>query len=140
MSAGQWLDRAERALRTARLAYGDGDADGACSKAYYAMFYAARAALFHVGQPDRALGKTHSGTIAAFHQFVVHVGLVDGEYGRSLSHEAQRRLIADYDAAGVEDDDAAPAIANAEAFVAAVKALIVRQGAAEKRDPGSSPE
>ena len=88
------------------------------------MFYAARAALFHVGQSERALGKTHTGLIAAAGQLIVLPKLLDAQYGRALSHEARRRLIADYDAAGVAPGDAEPAIANAERFVAAVGQLM----------------
>lgn len=124
MSAARWLERAERSLRTARVVSNSGDEDSACSEAYYAMFYAARAALFHVGQSERALGKTHTGLIAAFGQFIVLPELLDAHYGRALSHEAQRRLIADHDAAGVAPGDAEPAIANAERFVAAVGQLM----------------
>jgi uncharacterized protein (UPF0332 family) len=49
------------------------------------MFYAARAALFHVGQPERALCKTHSGAIAAFNQYLVHTKLISTEHGRAFA-------------------------------------------------------
>ena len=39
------LHKAERAVESARLLLGDGDVDGACNRAYYAMFDAIRAAL-----------------------------------------------------------------------------------------------
>ena len=44
-----------------------GDADGACNRAYYAMFDAARAALLASGAPfDPEIARTHSGLISAF--------------------------------------------------------------------------
>jgi uncharacterized protein (UPF0332 family) len=43
------LDRARRSLRSARNLLEDGDRDFAISRAYYAMFYAARAALLSEG-------------------------------------------------------------------------------------------
>lgn len=128
MSAAQWLERAGRALASATLLLDAGDPDRACSTAYYAMFYAARAALFHVDQPERALGKTHSGMIASFHQFLVHPGLIEAPEGRALQHEFSRRLIADYEADGVDARMAAAAIAGARSFVAAVRDLIDRAG------------
>lgn len=124
MSAQHWLARAGRTLRTASLVLEHGDPDGACSSAYYAMFYATRAALYHVGQPERAMGKTHAGMIAAFHQFLVQPGLIPVRFGRSLQHEFSRRLIADYEQGGLTDDVAAEAVAAASGFVAAMRALV----------------
>jgi uncharacterized protein (UPF0332 family) len=39
------MQKAARALDSARLLLDAGDTDGACNRAYYAMFDAARAAL-----------------------------------------------------------------------------------------------
>ena len=39
------MEKASRALSSARLLLGDGDAEGDCNRAYYAMFDAAHAAL-----------------------------------------------------------------------------------------------
>lgn len=124
MTAQLWLARAQRSLRSARLLLEDGDADRACNSAYYAMFYAVRAALIHVGQSERALGKTHSGMIAAFHQFLVATDLVDVRQGRALTTEFHRRLIADYEAEGLAPEAARSAIDSANDFVAAVEELV----------------
>ncbi len=40
-----FMRKAERALASARVLLQDGDPEGACNRAYYAMFDAARAAL-----------------------------------------------------------------------------------------------
>lgn len=88
------------------------------------MFYAARAALLHVGQAERAMGRTHSGLIAAFNQYLVHPGLIGAEYGRTFSLEFNRRLTADYDIDGVDSSDAEAAIASAGRFVAAITELV----------------
>ena len=45
MTAKELLDKAERALASAQVLLDIGDVDGACNRAYYAMFDAARAAL-----------------------------------------------------------------------------------------------
>jgi len=118
-----WLGRAERALASAVLVANDGDPNGACSDAYYAMFYAARAALIRVGQPERAMGKTHSGMSAAVHEFLAKPGLVDSQLGRAFSFELNRRILADYEEGGVDAEGAADAIASAQTFVAAVRTL-----------------
>ena len=55
MNADDWLDRSRRSLRTAEQVLPD-DPDSACNRAYYAMFYAARAALLAAGRPEAAMG------------------------------------------------------------------------------------
>ena len=52
------MAKAGRADVSARALLDPGDADGACSRAYYAMFDAARAALATKGVPPECL-KTH---------------------------------------------------------------------------------
>lgn len=55
--------KAEQAHRSAVALIELGDADGACNRAYYAMFDAARAALIANGHGGG--GKSHAGVIAA---------------------------------------------------------------------------
>jgi uncharacterized protein (UPF0332 family) len=119
-----WLERSERSLKSARIILADGDADSSCSRAYYAIFYAARAALIEAGQAERAMGKTHAGLISAFGEFVVRPGFVDPKYGRIFSSEANRRLVADYDGDGISIEDATITISNAAEFTQAVGAWI----------------
>jgi uncharacterized protein (UPF0332 family) len=45
-----------------------GDPDGACNRAYYAMFDAARAALAETGKDP---GRTHRGVLSAFSERLV---------------------------------------------------------------------
>lgn len=61
------LEKADRAIGSAQLLFSAGDYEGACNRAYYAMFDAAKAALLYV-QPesDLSIAKTHNGLIAAF--------------------------------------------------------------------------
>lgn len=52
MNTGRELmAKAERAAASAKLLLEVGDADGACNRAYYAMYDAARAALLAAGAP-----------------------------------------------------------------------------------------
>lgn len=60
------MAKADRACSSARALLDLGDVDGACNRAYCAMFDAARAALLASGAPVRpGIGKTHSGLINA---------------------------------------------------------------------------
>ena len=56
------LERAEKALKSAKLLQENGEHEDAASRAYYAMFHAARALLFNKG----ISAKTHRGTISIF--------------------------------------------------------------------------
>jgi uncharacterized protein (UPF0332 family) len=122
LSNSDWFGRAERALRTAELVLADGDTRGACSSAYYAMFYAARAALLAVGEGATAMAKTHSGLIAGFNRHLIRSGLMPAEFGQMLGQEASRRYIADYEGDPIEPSHARAAIDHAKAFVAAMSA------------------
>jgi uncharacterized protein (UPF0332 family) len=91
------MGKATRAVASARLLLSDGDVDGACNRAYYAMFDAARAALLVlVPGIDPALVKTHGGLISMFSLHFVKPGILPVELGRSLNRAHEVRLIADY--------------------------------------------
>lgn len=78
--------KAERALASARILLDAGDLDGACNRAHYAMFDAARAALYAV-QPSGRWGriKTHSGLLSAFAENVVKGGKISAQLGKYYS-------------------------------------------------------
>lgn len=126
MIVQQWLEKAERTIITARAVL-PSDPDTACSCAYYAMFYAARAALVHVGQAERAMGKTHRGMIAAFSEHLVSPDLLPEEHGRAFRQAEQDRLEADYTGLGVTADTAAIIVERATALLAAVRNLTAAQ-------------
>ena len=46
------MDKAARAVTSAKLLLDAGDVDGACNRAYYAMFHAAKATLIGSGVPS----------------------------------------------------------------------------------------
>jgi len=61
LNAQDLLDRAQRAVESAKLLLDAGDVNGACNRAYYAMFDAARAALIAPQKPPESEAiKTHS--------------------------------------------------------------------------------
>jgi uncharacterized protein (UPF0332 family) len=116
-----WLAKADRNLATAKINLQIGDQGSACNRAYYSMFDAARAALLLIDEPERAMGKTHNGLIAAFGELLVKAGKISELHGRNFAFESKRRLISDYDGQMLSDEDAQSAIANAEAFLGAIK-------------------
>ena len=115
------LVKAGRALHAAELLLRDGEPDFAAGRAYYAMFYAAEAALADMEQQFRK----HSGVHAAFGEHLAKPGLLDPKYHRWLLDAFDKRILGDY---GYEMDvDGAAAgeiIKQAHEFVAAVETFL----------------
>lgn len=125
LSPNTYMVKAEAALSGARLLLQAGDMDGACSRAYYAMFDAAHAALFALGVEGlRAPIKTHNGLVALFGQRVVLPGHLSPDHGEALNKVQTFRQVADYSGGPVDDDKAAWAVERADAFVAAVRTCL----------------
>lgn len=122
MKAADLLDKAMRALASARLLLDSGDVDGACNRAYYAMFDAARSALLATDAPTAPeLAKTHGGLITAFSLHLVKTGRVPVEFGKALNRVADIRLVADYTGDQVDTETAGWAVGEAERFVAELR-------------------
>ena len=117
MNAQDLLAKAIQAAASAKLLLDAGDADGACNRAYYAMFDAARAALLASGAPVPAeIAKTHSGLISAFSLHLVKTGRVPVEFGKTLNKAEELRLIADYKGDPIENDAASWVVSEAHSF------------------------
>jgi uncharacterized protein (UPF0332 family) len=119
----EFIEAAKRRLDAARRAL-DGDPGSALSLAYYAMLYAARAAL---SERD-TYAKTHSGTWERFHQEFVESGEFDAQLASEARKVQPERERADYEAWLAPRDEAQRVIELAGAFVAAVEALIAEPG------------
>ncbi len=104
------LVRTRQALRGARSLLDIGDHEGACNRAYYAMYHAASAALLAAPASSSEAFKTHSGLVEAFHKTFVLPGKIDRELGRSLSRMLQMRLLADCSNEPPSVEDTAAAI------------------------------
>jgi uncharacterized protein (UPF0332 family) len=115
------MSKAQRALTSARTLLQDGDNDGACNRAYYAMFDAARAALIasQASVPPE-IAKTHSGLISAFSLHLVKPGRFPVALGKSFNKVEDLRLVADYKGDPIDTEDAEWAVAQSELFVAQV--------------------
>ena len=121
MTADEYMTKAFRALASARLLLNDGDFDGACNRAYYAMFDAAHAALLQSkSHIDPAETKTHRGLIAAYGKHLIVSGLLTAETGKSLNRVERVRLLADYTGEEIDGKTADWAIEQADAFLKAI--------------------
>lgn len=119
------MSKAVRAVASARLLLDAGDVDGACNRAYYAMFDAAKAALIElVSGSDPALAKTHSGLISAFSLHLVKTEILPVEMGRALNRAHEIRQIADYTGDEVSDEQVRYVIDQADHFVQTIHSHI----------------
>jgi uncharacterized protein (UPF0332 family) len=126
------MAKAHRAINSARLLVADGDSDGACNRAYYAMFDAAHAALLHVESGfNPATTKTHRGLIAAFGKHLVTKGWTTPDFGRSLNQVEQVRVLADYTGEAIDVGRAQWAIDQARQFITEIERLLIGLQTAE---------
>lgn len=118
--ASALLARARTEVAAARTLSTAGFDVQATSRAYYAAFYAAEAALLTLGETR----SKHSGVIAAFGRLVVKDGGLDPEAGRALRRLFELRNAADYAWLDASEDSERDVVADAEGFVDVVQAWI----------------
>ncbi len=120
------LVKATRSLRSARNLLEDGDLDFAISRAYYAMFYAAEAALL-----SRDVRRSKYGAvIAAFGATFVATGLIDRRHHSALHAAFLDRSESDYGKLFPARESVERRLAEAGEFVEAVRALLKPEGLA----------
>jgi hypothetical protein len=123
------LAKAQDDLATARdnLAYNHWR--GAVNRAYYAVFHAASAVLLWL-DIERA---RHSGTQAAFGEFLVKSGRIEPEFGEIYTRARKVREMQDYDleAVPLTAQDAERIVDDAERFVARMERYLRQVGAIE---------
>lgn len=125
MSVDELLVKANRALASAQLLYANGDYEGACNRAYYAMFDAARSSLLHkLPNSDLTSARTHNILIAAFGLHIVKTGLVDVTLGRNLNRAQTLRQLADYTGEPIPADDVRALIESADNFLQQITRLV----------------
>jgi uncharacterized protein (UPF0332 family) len=117
MTTSEWLDRARQDLDAAQLLAEGHHTRPAVSRAYYAAFYAAKAALDSLGE-ERS---KHSAVVAAF---VVKRGGGDPAAGRALNDLFDSRTWVDYGLDPMPESDAPIAIDRAKVVVDAVEAWL----------------
>ncbi len=111
------LKRARNSLKMARLGREQDLPDEAASRAYYAAFQAASAALL-TRNIERA---KHQGLISEFNHCALHNQLLGKEFHLKLDDLFKLRQEADYGRDGIREKDARRAIDTAERFVQAAQ-------------------
>jgi uncharacterized protein (UPF0332 family) len=116
------LAKARESLESAFADLEAGRLNGASSRAYYAMFHAARAGLEARGIATG--GQRHGAVIRRFGLTFVKDGPLPTAHGRNINKALEIRNEGDYDVMPPDRDDVATTVRNAAAFVAAVAVLI----------------
>jgi uncharacterized protein (UPF0332 family) len=114
------MAEARERLTAARVNLDSGFLRVAVSTAYYAMLYAARAAL----SEEERYAKTHSGTWELFRETFVATGRFDQQLFREARESQELREKADYDAVAMPVERAREIVDLADRFVAAIAALV----------------
>lgn len=127
--SNELLQAAKRRLAAASVVVEE-DPSTELSAAYYAMLYAARAAL-----SERDISaKTHRGIWHELRRALVDTGELDADLAASVQKIQPEREQADYDAWFAPDEDARNAIDLAQQFLAAIEATLE-----PRRGPSPSP-
>jgi uncharacterized protein (UPF0332 family) len=116
------LERCWEELAAARLLAGKGFEAQAVSRAYFAAFFAAEAALLALGE-TRSM---HSGVLSALVYLLVRGGQLDQEIGRLLRSLFERRDEADSSPIDVPAEVADAAIRDAERVVNAIQTWLAQ--------------
>lgn len=120
----KYLEKAEQALEISRQLLEEDYLPDAISKAYFAMFYAANAAL---RTQDIVVSK-HSAVIAEFGKAYAKTGLIDPKLHRALIDAFDERQEADYNVfLELEEKEARQRVEDAQAFIEAVRSYLQHQ-------------
>ena len=87
------IERAMRYLKSAKILLKEKDYESSVSRAYYAMFYSAQAALL----TKKLSFSSHKGVISAFGEHFIKTGIFPREMGRELNRAFEKRQIGDYE-------------------------------------------
>jgi uncharacterized protein (UPF0332 family) len=118
-----WLAKANNALSASEALVSEELFDDAISRAYYAMFYAARAMLIRDRVP---VGSKHSAVIATFGREYAKSGKIEPRYHRMLIEDFEWRQKADYDVFWHADRETAQGrVADAREFVSLVSKMFL---------------
>lgn len=120
------LERAREELETARQNIEQGHYRAAVSRAYYAIFYMASAALF----TKSVIRSKHSAVEAAFSQYLVKSGDIEPQFSRLYQATRRQREEADYATElNIDESVALQIVSDAETFVNRLEQFLYNAGA-----------
>ena len=116
------LESADEALDAAELLLENDHLKAAANRAYYAVFYAAMAALMRSGGD---LPRTHGGVRNQFGLYYVRTGIIDPGLADAVQDNYELRRKSDYELhAYFAEDEIRQAVQNARTFVSAIRGAL----------------
>jgi hypothetical protein len=120
-NGGRPIQRARRYLDTAVLVLEEGDFESCVSRAYYAMFYVARALL----RQEDVTPSTHQGLVNQFGLHFVKTERLPARFGRMFREVKELRELAEYaEERVITREDAEATLRDANAFVDRVSEML----------------
>ena len=121
-----YVEKARAKLEVAQELLQNQHYDDAISRAYYAAFHAAQAALLFEGQK----AETHRGLVSLFGLLLVKTGKIAPRFGKMLANLKDDREAGDYETITYLDEESAEhAVREASDFCAAIEEFLRSQGA-----------
>ena len=115
------MNLAKEKVKASRILADSGNYRDAISRAYYAIYYAAKAFLLYHGQDPYS----HKGVSVLFHKFCATHKKPDASFAKMLSVLQEARLEADYkEKVRLTQKDAQEAIDMAQSFLKEIRSLI----------------
>jgi uncharacterized protein (UPF0332 family) len=115
------LKLAKEKIKSAKILLREGSYRDSISRAYYAIYYAAKALLLYHGQDPYS----HKGVSILFHKFCATHKKPDASFAKMLSVLQEARLNADYkEKTQIFKDDAKEAVDMARSFLKEICKLI----------------
>ena len=118
------MSRAAENLQAARKLLGEGHFGISASRAYYAMFYAAEAALLH---RDLQFSR-HSAVMSFFNKEFVKPGVFRPKAFKALQGAYDKRIQEDYTFRPLTEEDAKGVLAEAKEFVSEMTTYLRKKG------------
>lgn len=118
------MDKADENLAAAKKILSDAYPDISASRAYYAMFYAAEAALLTKGLQFAK----HSGVISNFNKEFIKTGILPETMSKQIQKGFRFRTQGDYGLVPVEPAQAESILESAAEFVRSVRDYLEKEG------------
>lgn len=117
----KYLERAAEALESGKILHREEHFLDAASRAYYAMYHAAMAAL----STEDVSVKTHKGTISQFYLKFISTGKLPAELGKALSYAFEKRTSGDYEVYfELDENDSSRILSDAENFLHTIRQFL----------------
>lgn len=114
------LQKSRRSLQAAQRLLETKDYDFAISRAYYAMFYSAQAALLDEGLEY----SSHAAVVAHFGQHFIKSNLLPRRLGKALTRAFRSRMVSDYELPMPSVAEAKGILSDAQDFIKTIEGYL----------------